>query len=194
MILFLLPILWWALGERHWPLILLRYMPSVMFLTPLPVLLLAIRKRWVWLAGVALTVFVAIFYMGLEVPGRAREGGSLSVMTYNIRAGLGGPEKIGAHLLEQNVDIIGLQEARAPLADPKADPVPALSENLQGYQMARGGSRGELVSYSRYPILASREMDLGGIARALDTRVSQVQASPLSDHRAVLSRFEWEMK
>ena len=58
------------------------------------------------------------------------------------------------------------------------DPVPALSEALQGYQMSRGGSRGELVTYSRYPILASSELDMGGIARALDTRVS-VEGRPL---------------
>ena len=125
-------------------------------------------------------------------------------MTFNIRAGLGGPKAIGEFLKEQNVDVIALQEARAPLSNPSADPIPEIQKSLKGYSMARGGLRGELVLLSRYPIVSSSEFRLGDLSTALDARIA-IDGKPMrflnvhfmtGDPLKLLSkgrhgRFEW---
>jgi endonuclease/exonuclease/phosphatase family metal-dependent hydrolase len=139
-------------------------------------------RRQNLVAGLVAGLLGVFFFMGLELPARSKEGANLKVMSYNIRAGLGGPKEISEYLAESGIEIVALQEARAPLADPKADPVPTISEGLEGFSLARGGSRGELVVLSRHSIKESREIDLGGVARALDVRLD-VAGEPL--------RFRW---
>lgn len=167
----LLPLLWWKLGERFWPLILLRYAPPVLFLLPILLLLLTQRDRRVWAGGALLGLFCLFILMDCQLPLRSRAGGGLSVISYNIRAGLAGPRDIAEYLASRNADIICLQEARAPLSNPKVDPIDEISQRLQGYHMARGGKRGELVIYSRYPILSSAERDIE-LSHALEAIVS----------------------
>ena len=149
LLLFVLPLLWAAFGETQWLLILLRYLPGIVLLTPLPLFLLLLRDRRAIIAGAGIGIIGIFYFMGLELPGRSSTGETLKVMSYNIRAGLGGPDQIAQYLVDSQMDLIALQEARAPLADPKADPVPIILERMVGYEMARGGSRGELVLLSR---------------------------------------------
>ena len=166
-----LPILWSAFGERHELLILLRYMPAAALFVPIVVLLLPERDPRVWLASTLLLCWMAFYFLGLELPFRAKEESSLSVMTYNIKAGLEGPQELGRYLAEQKVDIICLQEARPPVAKPDVDPVDAIVAALPDYQMARGGIRGELVILSKYRILSMAERDLAQMSYALEARV-----------------------
>jgi hypothetical protein len=135
-----LPLLWGVYGESHWLLNLLRYLPGLVLLIPLPVLVLLLRDKKAVLAGAVVGIFGIFYFLGFELPGRSSEGGTLTVMSYNIRAGLGGPESIAKFLADSDTDLVALQEARAPLADSTADPVPAIVERMTGYEMARGGS------------------------------------------------------
>ena len=166
-----LPVFWSVLGERHWPLILLRYLPGGLSLLPIPFFLLFVRDRRTWIASLALMGFCAFTFMGLQLNLGGSEQGELSVLSYNIRAGLGGPEEIASFLKSGDFDLIGLQEMRAPMIDKDADPLPVLEEALPDYQVARGGKRGELAIFSRYPIQSIAERDLGGLSKALEARV-----------------------
>lgn len=166
-----LPVLWWGLGERHWPLILLRYLPGGLSLIPIPVFLLLLRDRRATLAGFCLSLFCLFAFMDLQLPFRRKGAGDLTFVSYNIQAGLGGAAQLGTYFKDGDFDIIGLQEARAPLKDPKADPIPTVATFLPDYQIARGGIRGELVVLSKYPILSFKESDLAGLSKALDVRV-----------------------
>lgn len=177
-VLAFLPVLWSVYGETQWLLILLRYLPGFILLAPIPILVLMAWNKKAVAAGLVAGLLGVFYFMGLELPARSKDGPNLRVMSYNIRAGLGGPEAIAEYLADSGIEVIALQEARAPLADPKADPVPTISDGLDGYSLARGGSRGELVVLSRHPIIESQEIDLGGIARALDVRLD-VTGEPL---------------
>jgi len=167
----LLPILWLTLGERYWPLVLLSYMPGVVLIVPIPFLLLGVTEMRVRFAGGLVLLFAVVNFMGMELPGRGCPNGPISVMTYNIRAGLGGAEEVARFMRDQELEILALQEARAPLSKPESDPVKVLTSELERYQLARGGIRDELVLYSRYPILDSEEVSLGGLSRALVVRL-----------------------
>lgn len=156
----------------------MRYLPGVVLLAPVPVFVLMAWNKKALLAGLGACLLGLFYLMGLELPGRSKDGSDFVVMSYNIRAGLGGPKKIAQYLGESGVEIVALQEARAPLADQQADPVPTIAETLRDFSMARGGSRGELVVFSRHPIRESREIDMGGVARALDVRID-VAGKPL---------------
>lgn len=167
----LLPILRLTLGERFWPLVLLSYMPGVALIVPIPFLLLGITEKRVRFAGVLVLFFAVVNFMGMELPGRGCPNGPISVMTYNIRAGLGGAEEIARFMKEQELEILALQEARPPISNPESDPIEVLTAELERYQLARGGIRDELVLYSRYPILDSKEVSLGDLSRALVVRL-----------------------
>lgn len=169
--LLLLPILWSVWGERYAPLILLRYMPAVAFLAPFALFLLPERNPRVWLGSMVFLCWMSVSYLGFEMPFRSGERSALSVMTYNIKAGLEGPEDLGSFLAEQDVDVICLQEARPPIAKPDIDPVNAIAAALPKHKMARGGIRGELVILSKYPIVSMAERDLAGMSQALEARI-----------------------
>ncbi len=171
-LLLLLPVLWTMFGENYWPLILLRYAPGVIFLVPLLPLMAMARDRIAW-GFAAVSVFLVVSnLMGLQARIGPTTPGEFSAMTFNIRAGLGGPKEIGEFLKRQSVDVIALQEARAPMSDLKADPMTAIQDSLEGYSMARGGLRSELVLLSRHPIVSFSEFSLGGLSKALDARVT----------------------
>lgn len=153
--LLVLSILWEVCGETQWLLILLRYLPGFVLMLPLPVLVLAAWNKKALLAGVLAGILGVFYFLGFEVPGRAKDGANLTVMSYNIRAGLGGPKTIAEYLLDADVDIIALQEARAPLANSEADPVPPISSTMKSYLTARGGIRGELVILKHSPLVSA---------------------------------------
>ncbi|MBI2265126.1 MAG: hypothetical protein HYU64_08130, partial [Armatimonadetes bacterium] len=93
-------------------------------------------------------------------------------MSFNIRAGLGGDEAIGGYLKGSGCDIIGLQEARKPVVAPNPDPVPKIASVMPDYFIARGGIRGELVTFTRYPILTVREHTLGDFSTCVESVLS----------------------
>ncbi len=172
--LLILILLWWTVGETQWWLILLRYAPGVIYLFPslgLAVLggLLRLRPHPVL---VLVHLSLLTFLLGFQLPEMGTApAADLKVMTYNVRAGLGGAEKIGQYLLATEADVVGLQEARTPIAADLPDPVPAIEKAMDGYEIARGGIRGELVILSRFPILRSRERDLAGLSQALEAEL-----------------------
>jgi endonuclease/exonuclease/phosphatase (EEP) superfamily protein YafD len=141
-----------VLGERHWLLILLRYMPPFVFAVPLAAILL-LRKTSRLEALLALAVFL-VFYSGLELHWPRK--GDLSVLTWNIHAGVSGLPQIKRQLEALKPDIVLLQEARVP---EKGGPDP-LEQLTDGYHVARGGNRGELAILSRFPIEQTQDLPL----------------------------------
>lgn len=171
--LLILPVLWALSGETRAVLILLRYAPHVLYLAPLIPLapLMLFTRARVHPAVLAATAALLLFYyLGFQV---GRRGGEpqLSVLSYNIQAGLGGEAAVAAVIKAAQADIVGLQEARKPSVAPQPDPVPGLLERLPGYQMARGGIRGELVTLSRFSILGTRLHDLDGLSECVEARL-----------------------
>ena len=175
--LLLLPLLWARVGERHWLLIGLAYAPGVLYLLPLLPLVIAaafFKAPKLLAASLVMTLVVVFGYMDFQWAGSEQPKGErqLSVLSYNVRAGLGGKEEIADYLRSQGSDLVGLQECRQPLDRRFQDPTPEiLAELKDDYHFARGGHRGELVSLSRYPILSSKEHDLAGYSPCLEVVV-----------------------
>lgn len=173
--LLLLRALWEMLGESHWILVITRFAPAPAYFGVLLLIFLfdfALRRSKS-LAPAALSFLFITTVVGSPVFPLSTETAApeLTAVSYNVRAGLAGGENIGNYLDRQKADVICLQEARAPLADPKKDPVPILTRKLKGYHRARGGSRGELVTYSKFPILSVEERTLDEKSRLLDVSV-----------------------
>ncbi len=172
--LLLLPLLWWRFGERHWLLIGLAYAPGILYLLPLIPLFVAaalLKIRPLLLPSLILLAVVLFGRMDFQLPSprTPTQEESLTALSYNVRAGLGGHEEITAYLQEQGSDLIGLQECRQPLDRRFQDPTPAILAGMKSdYHFARGGHRGELVSLSRYPIVSSQEHDLRGYSPCLE--------------------------
>lgn len=172
--LLLLLVLWLAVGEAHWLLILLRYAPAVIYLLPLlPLVGLAAWAKTRPHPLYVLTLLgVLIYFLGFQVPALGtRPDGELKVMTFNIRAGLQGAQQIAEFLETSGCDLVGLQEARKPSAADLPDPVPTLEAGLPGYSMARGGIRGELVILTPHTIKSSTDRSLNGLSQALEAVV-----------------------
>jgi len=172
-----LPLLWRWDGERSWLLIGLCYCPPFFYALPWLVyipLALGLRQRRLALVGSLMLLAVFFFPMGLQLPKfnlpKARTG-DFKVLTYNVRAGLGGSQALAAYLEDQQADLIGLQECRQPMDRNFSDPTPAISKQLSKYTLVRGGIRGELVSLSRYPVIAQKEHDLDGFSPCLESRI-----------------------
>lgn len=168
----LVPLLWRLAGERFWLLILFQYAPGWLFLAAWLLLLLfglGLRPRRGWLG-----LLPAIFWLPYELlPYRFSSiapGSGLRVLTYNIQAGLHGPQPLGAWLAEQKLDVICLQEARKPMAQAGPDPVPILQAALPGYSLARGGQRGELAVLARGPIRSQSERRLSDWSTCLEVQ------------------------
>jgi endonuclease/exonuclease/phosphatase family metal-dependent hydrolase len=104
-----------------------------------------------------------------RTPGLPRAGpaeGTLRVVTYNIRAGLGGLEAIAADLVPWDADVIALQEVergigRSRSADQPGDLGTALDmESAFAGSFAVGGGEHGLAILSRYPLSDVRTIPL----------------------------------
>ena len=178
-VLLILPLLWWRFGERHWLLIGLAYAPPILYAlpaVPLFIAAVALKLRKLILPSIALILFVLWGRMDFQLPraGQPTGDNALSVLSYNVKAGLEGPDEIAKYLEEQGSDLIGLQECRQPIDRRFHDPTPTILAKLEkSYHSARGGHRGELLSLSRYPILSSKEHDLRGYSPCLEIVVDK---------------------
>lgn len=171
-------LMWLRYGERHWLLIGLCYAPPLLYAAPLVPLFgaaLLLGNKRLLLPSVLLTGAVLAGPFDFQLPrlGTPTGSTSLKVLSYNVRAGLGGDgkgasEKVAAYLKESGADLIGLQESRQPMDQKFSDPTPTITAALSGYHVARGGHRQELVNLSRYPILAQQEHDLNGYSPCLE--------------------------
>ena len=177
-VLLALPLLWWQFGERHWLLILLCYAPPIFYLVPVFPLAGAaalLRIKQLLVPTLLLVLVIGLGPMDFQFPSRGAPSGQarFSVLSYNVRAGLGGDgrgarESVADFLKGSQADLIGLQESRQPMDTRFEDPTPIIKETLSGYQSARGGHRGELLSLSRFPIISSQEHDLDGYSPCLE--------------------------
>lgn len=170
----LLPVFWHLAGERQWFLTLCQYAPPALYaLAWLQLVGLAAlgRPRRAWLG--LLPPLLWLLFVLLPFRTHRPETGDFSVLSWNIQAGLSGPEKIAQILADTKVDVIALQEARVPSAQPGGvDPVPAILSALK-CGVARGGERGELVILSRLTMQNQRLYSLGGLSQALDQPVER---------------------
>lgn len=169
-----LPLLWRVAGERQWFLLLCQYAPPCLYLLALlMVALLAAlcRPRRAWLGLLAPLLWLVMLLLPFHFQrGRA---GEFSAMSWNIQAGLSGPDKIADLLKEQGADVVCLQEARVPSAQPGGlDPVPVILTKWPR-QVARGGERGELVVLTRFTMITQRLHPLGGLSQALEVLVER---------------------
>ena len=166
----LIQVVLWRWGERHWLLVLFCYAPPVLYLVPLLPLLLAaaaLKMRGLALALFFVAAFIIFGPMDFRIPRPGGGEGTLKVLSYNVRAGLGGNgqgagEQVADFLHDSGADLIGLQECRQPMDKHFTDPTPVILEQMKGFHSVRGGHRGELLTLSRYPILSSKEHDLDG--------------------------------
>ncbi len=178
-VLLILPLLWWRFGERHWLLIGLAYAPPIFYALPAVPLFLAaaaLKLKKLLVPSIALALFLVWGRMDFQLPSPGQPAGahSLSVLSYNVKAGLEGPEEIANYLEQQGSDLIGLQECRQPIDRRFHDPTPTILAKFEkSYHHARGGHRGELLSLSRYPILSSQEHDLRGYSPCLEIVVDK---------------------
>ena len=147
-------------AERHWLATLITYIPQWPFLVPAALLLLAAlalrdRRSALVNAGTLLFGLVALLGFHFSLP---RQGGTehLRVMTFNIRHGDGGTERIAAVIRAADPEVVCLQETNAFRALP--DPKPALRRALPGYAFAE---HGELMIASRHPIRRRQLRPLG---------------------------------
>lgn len=173
--LLLLRVLWALLGEKLGILVLARFAPAAAYLAVLLAIFVvdaSLRRGKSLLPGGLSFLFILVILMppslGLQADTGAPE---FKVVSFNIRAGLAGEKKIGSYLRQLEADVYCLQEARASLANPDHDPVPELKKELPGYSMVRGGTRGELVTFSRFPVLSQKIRKLDSRSRMTDTIV-----------------------
>ncbi|MBS2037684.1 endonuclease/exonuclease/phosphatase family protein [bacterium] len=168
----LLPLLWRLSAERQWLLVLCQYSPPLLYFL-----------AWLKLVGLAALARPRRAVLGLLPPLawlltviapfqlHKAQAGDLSALSWNIQAGLSGPDKIGELLAQTRTDLIALQEARVPSAQPGGlDPVPTVLQHTR-LNVARGGERGELVIMSRFTMISQRLYNLGGLSQALEARL-----------------------
>ncbi len=174
-LLLLLLVLWRIVGERHWLLIALLYMPQALYLIPalvlLTVALVTRRKREAVINLVSVVTVIFLFmHFRVHLPFRrhAPHSQTLRVLTYNIYAGRHGAEKVASVLKESGADIIFLQEARKPQQGNYPDPVPLILAHFPRWHFAR--SEG-LVILSRHPLSNRKALPLGQFRKCLTCRV-----------------------
>jgi vancomycin resistance protein VanJ len=144
-------------AERHWLTTLLTYAPQHGVGIPSTILIVwaAYRREWRAIACNAIAlVFFALYFLGLNVPltsTRTPTGTPLRVMTYNILHGAKGAKHIAEIVNREQPDVLCLQEANA--STQWRDLVPELQRLLPGWHMTRYG---ELVTFSRHPIVSQR--------------------------------------
>lgn len=170
----LLPLLWRAAGERQWFLLLCQYAPPYLYLLAwlmLALLAALTRPRRAWLGLLPPLLWFLLVLLPFHVQ-RGRNG-QFSALSWNIQAGLSGPDKIANLLKESNADVVALQEVRVPLGQPGAvDPLTTILTRWPR-QVARGGAGGELVVLTRFTMINQRLHPLGGLSQALEVMVER---------------------
>jgi vancomycin resistance protein VanJ len=149
--------------ERWWPVMLLVIAPPLVFLLPaLWMGVLALRRRQPKITVLQIPVLVFWFaafsgfcFPPAFAPRASSSSQTISTMTYNIRSGSLGIQKVVAILAAQNADVIFLQEAAAH--GEYSDPVPILQAALKNYHVAR---HHQLTIFSKFPILEKSYREL----------------------------------
>ncbi len=157
-----------ALSGRFWPVLLPDLLPPIAYvLVPLllaPLLLRIGRRRWLAALVLLATLVVQLPRAGLNghavLPGpRSPEAGRISVFSWNTEYWHQSDDVAGfyAFLRAQRADIYLLQEyelASAAAVTGVSDPgdLAALRASFPGYSLVQ---RGELVTLSRFPIVAT---------------------------------------
>ena len=153
-------------GERFWLTTLLTYGPQCVFLIPGALLLPFViwKRRWKTLGklGGALLVYLLLDGWRLSLPAPAMQGEvPIRLLTYNIRSGGGGIEKLARAIRSASPDAICLQEASPYFSLP--DPMPELQKRLPEWRFTsygdlavgvRGGQI-EGLEVVRYPVPGS---------------------------------------
>ena len=155
------------IGERFWLTTLLAYAPQFLFLIPgallLPFVLWKRRRAALAKLGGALLVYLLLDGWRFSLPSKPATSSEvpLRLLTYNIRSGGGGVEKLAAAIRTVSPDAICLQEA-SPYFD-LPDPMPPLQKLLPEWRftnygdMAIGVRGGEIegLEVVRYPVPGS---------------------------------------
>ena len=137
--------------EKVWPVTLLTFAPQPVFLLPtlaLGVLCLRRKKPKCALLQIPALLWAGLVLLGFNLPHNAPASApTLRVMTYNIRFGSLGIERIVDTIRNADPQVLCVQEARRQ--PPFEDPVPLLKAALPEYHFARFG---ELSVFSKYRI------------------------------------------
>lgn len=166
-----LPLLFKLFQERFWLLILFRWAPPLCYLAlwlTVAGIDLAVRRRNALPVALLSGLLTLGLYSGLCLPYPSTSKGEFKVLTYNIRAGLGGPEAIGKALAAYQADVIALQETRPPHVEEPIDPYQPVMQQLPGYNSFRGGRKGELVLATPHKIVRTGEHTLNQWSGALE--------------------------
>ncbi|WP_420597134.1 endonuclease/exonuclease/phosphatase family protein [Deinococcus sp.] len=168
-------------GERTVPTLLLAYVPPALLAWPAPLLLLAalviwaIRKNARALLPAVLACLTGLFYLGFTWhPAQAAQPGDITLLTFNVARGmLGSVERLSAQVRAAQPDVITMQETNG--VSPSFARRMAVA--LPGYQLSQSDViGGEVLTFSRYPVLSTRTIMLPGTYRRfLVTRVSTPQ-------------------
>jgi vancomycin resistance protein VanJ len=153
-------------AEQAWWTTLLLYFPQVVYLVPLPFLMLpAYRRRdgRAFLACLAALVVVLGPMMGFNVPARALslqeqapvEGPRVRVLAYNIRSGTLGFEKIAAQVEAFRPDVVVFSEAIGWGREEELRE--ELRERFPGWEHVQGG---DVYIASRWPLVKRESMPL----------------------------------
>lgn len=157
--------------ERHWLVILFAWAPPILYLLLwllVSTLDIVTRRRRAAPPGLLSGLLVLFGFSGLCWHLAPRPTATLSALTLNIRAGLGGPEDIGRYLSAQKVDVIAMQEARVPSATRGPDPTPLVLAQMEGWHIVRGGRKNELVIATPHSILSSQAYALNQWSKVLE--------------------------
>ncbi len=159
-------------GERFGVTALLLYLPQHGWgLPPLVLGLWALRRREFRLALVNALglIFWAKWLLGVQFVGFAapRDApATLRLMTYNIARGDRGLDAIEATIRAQNPDIVCLQESQGSYYGRTFAPGARLAARFPGWHSAQCG---DVMTLSRFPIVARRDYPLRGTRRILET-------------------------
>ncbi len=160
-------------GERWWLATLCTYAPQAVFLIPVALLLLpaVFSRNLPALRSLAACGLLFLLLEGVRLPHLPRQltpgETSVKVLTYNIRSGGGGVEKIAAAIRQENPEVVCLQEASAYLSVP--DPMPQLQRLLPEWRFThtgdvaigvRGGTFAK-VAVQPFPLTGSSRCALG---------------------------------
>lgn len=147
-----------TIAERYWVTMLVTYAPQMLLLVPNAlVLLLALRhrnRRFVMINLLLLAVF-CVLMLDYDVPhgsAGSQHGTRLSVMSYNIRHGDAGIERIARAIRQQKADVVCLREVRD--LDGRQFLDYAISELGPGWHVCAAG---DLAILSRYPAVGQME-------------------------------------
>ena len=170
--LLLVMALFWFVGERWWPVVILLYVPRAAFALPLVIIvpaLFKLRARLLWTQGVCLALVVGPL-MGLHVAlPHSRPAATFRLMTYNVWYGKRGTDAILAEIDRAHPDVVVLQ-ATSHLTDE------AIKNHFPNWhvEVVR-----DLAIASRFPIRDAYEPPLMGEVPAQYVRYGL--ATPIGD-------------